>query len=454
MNDKNSLLNESSIVDSNKEAHLLSPNGPDNDEIYSIEDDELERTCFKRYFGPIGSGSLRGSTVAMASITFGGGCLAFPKAIALSGPIIGLVMFIFISACSYYTLKILLDDGVKTKKMEYNDLLEHAINRKIVVFSDINNIIMIIGVIMSYQFTVYKFATCLGARYFDVEDTRVNQIIIRSICTLCFQIPLSLLKDISKLQYASLVGTFALIYSIFVVICEMPFYLTKFLKNPDYNIDYFPSNPLGYLDSFATLMFGFASHNGIFQVFTELRRPTVIRYHKVLRRSFIIEVILYIAIAFGGYLSTFSETPDVFLERPDLPDFNDIFVQVAKITLFICLHCCMAINFNIMRSSFKYMLFNNNDIPFCKDFIIVVITYIITNVMVFFVSDVTQILGVIGGICTIILCFINPILIHINLSNMPYTHKDNAIALLIMIFVTIFGTAATVKTLVYSFLDK
>lgn len=419
------------------------------------EEDALERACLTRWCGPIRSGSLRGSTLAMASITFGGGCLAFPYAIAQTGPIIGLILFAIVGACSYYTLKILLDDGVKARIMDYNDLLEYALGKKMVLFSDINNIIMIIGVIMSYQLTVYEFAAELIHTYFGVDMNNLNQIIMRTLCCIVIQIPLSILKNISTLQYASIVGTLALIYSIIVVVAEMPAYLIQYVEE-GHKINVFPPITIKWLDSFSTLMFGFASHNGIYQVFTELKRPSVIRYYKVLRRSFIIESVLYLAIAFGGFFSTFNKTPDVFLNRPDLDFFKgyDYFIQFAKVTLFICLHCTMAINYNIMRMSLKTTFFDNKDISFWKDFSIVVVTYIICNVLVFFIDDVTQILGVIGGICTIVICFINPILIHIKLSGKPHTDKENVLAYGIMIFVTVFGTLATIKSLVWSFLPE
>jgi amino acid permease len=409
------------------------------------EKESEEISCLRRFFGPIRSGSLRGSTIALASITFGGGCLNFPYVVTKTGPILALLIFILVASFSYYTIKLLLDEGVKSGIMDYNNLVEHAMGRKMVVASDINNMILCLGVIMSYQLTVYRFALQLGNYFFGIDDKDVmNKLIL--VCSCFFiQVALSMIKNISNLQYASIVGTIALIYSIIVIVIEMFFYLNKYLEGPN-SIPWLITPNWGYLDTFSTFMFGFSSHNGIYQIFMELKRPSTKRFNKILSRAFGIEIILYLSIAFGGYFSTFQETKDVFLDRPDLEGFNDIFIKIAKMTLFICLHCTMAINYNIMRMSFKSMWFNSEDIPFGKDLGITVFIYIISNALVFFISDVTEILGVIGGFCTILICFINPIVIHLNLSGKENTLCQNIIAYLILITVTIIGTAATCKS--------
>jgi amino acid permease len=414
--------------------------------------DEEERGCFSRWFGPVKGGSLRGSTIAMASITFGAGCLAFPAAVKNTGPIVALLIFILCAAFSYYTLYLLLENGSKAKIMDYNLLLEHATSKRVVLISDINNIILCVGVIVSYQFTVYPFMQNLLFLYFGVEENTTNKIIVMTVYFLCIQIPLSLLKNISTLQYASIVGTIALVYSIIVIVVEMFFYIDQNIQD-EKAINIWKPISFEYLETFSTFMFGFSSHNGIFQVFTELKRPSVKRYYKVLGRSFTIEVILYLAIAFCGYFSTLENTPPVFLDRDDLKGFNDYFIRFAKLTLFICLHCSMAINYNIMRMSVKTTFFNSENIPFIKDLIITIFTYIATNLLVLQITKISQILGIIGGVCTMVICFVNPILIHISLNKKKLFDKSNIISLIILLIVSVFGTASTIWS-IYSIIFK
>jgi amino acid permease len=411
-------------------------------------------SCLRRWLGPIRSGSLRGSTIAIASITFGGGCLAFPCAVMHTGPIIAFIIFALVGLSSLYTEWILLAAGMDTHNMDYNSLIEKEMGHKWNIFYDINNIILCLGVIMSYQISVYGFALdTLNFFYssFD-EKSQYNKILIMLVCFILIQIPLSLLKNVSTLQYASIAGTVALLYSILVIVVEMPFYFSNYLKEGN-TVPLFKPISWNYLDTFSTFMFGFAAHNGIFQVFHELKRPTEERYHKILLRSFILEIALYLSISYGGYFSTFEKTKGVFLLREDLPGFQDYFIKIAKITLFICLHCTMAINYNIMRLSVKSMCFNNQDISFMKDFFITLFTYIFCNLVVFFVEDIVSILGIIGGFSTVVICFVNPIMIHVISSHKPFTHSSNLFSLILMVFMIVFGSAATIKS-VYDIINK
>jgi amino acid permease len=410
----------------------------------------IKLPCWKRYFRPIREGSLRGSTFALASITFGSGCLAYPYAVAQTGPIVALFMLILVVLLNYYTMYILLECGDKSKIMDYNGLVVKVLGRKTEIFYHINNYIGNIGVIISYQYAVYGFALDLGYDFCGLERTNLNKFYIMLVCMFCIQIPLSLLKKISALQYASIVGTVAIVYSILVIIGEMPFYLINYLQNNSISVEslYVPIS-WNYLDSFSIFMFGFCSHNAIFQVFNELKRPTFTRCKKALNRSFSLEIVLYVGVAFAGYFSTFDKTPDIFFKRPDLEEFKpDYLIKISKLTLFICIHCSMALSNNIMRQSTKFLWFQKKEYPFWLDMVIVFLLYSVCNTLVFFVDNVSQILGIVGGFCTVVICFANPILIHINLSELPKTHYKNICRYCILVMVAIVGTTSTVKSII------
>jgi amino acid permease len=411
----------------------------------------LKRNFLDRAFSPVKEGSLRGSTIALASITFGSGCLSFPYAVAQVGPILAVIIFILVACFSYFTLRIIIEIGFDQGVWEYNDLIKKYIGDKWLFFSDINNIILCSGLIIGYQYTISKFTLEVMESLFDIDCQNVKiKIIQMSICMI-FQIFLSSFKDMSKLQYVSMIGSFALIYTIVIVVVEMPFYLYEYLKSN--TIVYFVPITWNILDTLSIFVFGFSSHNGALPVYTDLKRRTDERVFKVLNRSVSLEIILYIFISFGGFFSSFYSSPDVFLRRPDLPGFIDYYIIIAKVTLIICLHCIMAINYNIMRFSIKTMFFNNIQPRFSIDFTIVVISYIFMNVVCFFVENVVDVLNIIGGVSTTTICFISPLIIYTRWNKFCKYHYKNIIAYILIFISVLFAVGATFKGIL-NFIEK
>lgn len=416
---------------------------------------KFNKNCLHRWFDKIRGGSLRGSIFAVASVTFGGGCLAFPAAMAQSGLMIGFLIFFLAAILSYITLRYLLDIGLQNKTLDYNELVKMSVGDNFRVFADINNIILCIGVVMTYQYMIYQFIENILNDYAGYKVTTFSKLMLVLGCMILIQIPLGLLKNISVLQYASLLATISLGYCILVIFFEFPFYYKQYMNdNKDFEIGLFPPGGIkwNWLDSVGTFLFGFCNHNGIFQVFMEMDRPNKRRSVKVLNRSMILELVLYTAISIGGFFSFFYKCPDIFLNRPDLNGFRDYFNLIAKITLIICLNCVMAINYNIMRLSITSLGFNGVPPSWTTDFVITVITYILSNTIVFFVKNATRILGFIGGISTVVISFVCPVLIDIKLGNNPRYHWRNIMNYIILVVISLLGVASTVKSVI-SFID-
>jgi len=283
-----------------------------------------------------------------------------------------------------------------------------------------------------------------------VPESNINlpKFIQMASCMIIVQIPLSLLKNMSKLQYASIIGTVTLIYTIIVVFCEMPFYFKNYFEEPDHFLKdiWFTNIDINVLDSVSIFYYGYCAHNGIFQVYQELNKPSRRRMVKVLNGAFIMQLLMYVFMAYGGFFSQFYNCLDVFIRRPDLPGFTpDYLILIAKISIIVCLHCTMAINYNIMRDSINCMFNNNSPMQTKYDVIVTICIYIFSNTLTFFVTNVTQILNFVGGVSTVVISTFIPIMIHVKSSGLPMTHWSNVIKLIICFIFSGLGIAATIK---------
>ena len=402
------------------------------------------KTCFQRYFGKIQSGSLRGSIISMASIVFGIAGLAYPVGFANIGLIPGIILFAIISLFNYLSLYALIFTARKEKINHYGMLIQKVLGNTMAMISDINNIIFCVGVAMSYEFTIQSFfqETCL--KFFpDLTSTQLLVIkrIQMTISGLFIMLPLCLLRNISTLQYASMVGSLALIYSCFLIVGQSYFYYEHETHDNGKTIPLFKPLSLKIFHSFSVFLFGYAQHNGVLPIFDELARSSRRRTKAVLDKAFLLEVVLFFSIGLGGFFSLQDPTPSIFLNRKDLEykSMNkDYFVIIAQCLFCMTLHCTVAINNNILRNALKSLIFKGKEITKKVDFIIVFMLLLITNVVTYFISDVLDIISIVGSICSVIVCLVSPIMCWVYSNGKPLTSPTNiAVITILCVFVAI-----------------
>ena len=414
-----------------------------------VDSEKGDRLWTSRYFAALSPGSLRGSIISIASMCFGPGSLSFPFALTNVGLIPGTLMFVVLSVVSIWSLNILLETARKKKIMNYSKLIKECLGDKMLLLSDINNMVFCFGVIMAYQFSLSQFFMEAMNTLFDIDVKDPNVKLIQMIiCTCLLQIPLSLLKDISKLQYASIVGSFALFYTIFVVAIQCPLYYEEGVDEGR-NINLVKNIDWSILDSYSIFLYGYANHNGILAIYTELKKPSLRRSKKVLNRALILQIILFVIVAYSGFFSLIEKTPSIFISRPTLKSLNgkDYYVLVSKILFFISLNCTCAINYNILRGSINSFLFKGDHPSFLMGLMITIVVYALSTLLTFFVDNVVKIVGILGGLCAVIVCYVSPILCYVQTNGYPKSNWRNVMSLTILVLICVFGLMSTTKTI-------
>ena len=228
----------------------------DDDKVVSIYPG---RTCIKRWFGKVGEGSLRGGTFALVACSFGAGCFTCPFVIMNVGIIPAIAIFTFTSVAMTYTLELLLEAGLKMKIYNYNELAGKCIGKFWLGVYDACNIIDILGTEMAYLKISYGFieSFCKDNIHHPITNWRWLEYLI--VC-LVVNVPLCLLKDISKLQYASLLATFMVIAVILLIGVETPFFIMQNVDTEEgENFKLFKPFKIGnYAEAFASFMYSFA----------------------------------------------------------------------------------------------------------------------------------------------------------------------------------------------------
>ena len=80
------------------------------------------RHFFKRTFGPLNEGSIRGSIFSLCAVAIGSGVFSLPYVLAKSGLILGLILIILGYIGSYCSIYIIIRRSIQNNCTNYSQL--------------------------------------------------------------------------------------------------------------------------------------------------------------------------------------------------------------------------------------------------------------------------------------------------------------------------------------------
>ena len=394
------------------------------------------KSLTERLFSRIEAGSLRGSIFAMSSLALGTGCLALPLQLKNMSIFMALFMLFFSALSAYWSLSIMILSSVKYKSQDYSNLVFKVFGKCFSKFLDITIIVYIFGILISYQVLskkllklVYDFIGSFIFYCFINENTYDNwkyttwhkaYLIYPIMLGIAFiiLIPLCLLKDISKMRFASLAGIIIILYSIIVVVIQFPFFFHHYLNEENREpINYIDiekgfTSELLFFQGAGVFFFSFTCHVGAFPVYKTLKNNGLKRIQKVFRRSIILDTVVYLLIGLCGYLSVPDNTPEIIINRISIFK-NDIFMIIGRLGISITLMLTLPANYNALRLSFMEQVFGNSELDNRKNLLITIPTILSATFVAILYDKITAYINILGGFCSVIIAFIFPGIIFI-----------------------------------------
>ena len=393
--------------------------------------ESLSRNLFDRIFGKMRTGSLRGSIFAMTSLSIGTGCLSFTKKVIQFG-FFWFGVFLIISAFAiYWSLVGLIRVSRKHGDLEYSSSVKKILGKIPALIVDIMTAFYSFGIIITYEViiftligrTIYEFFVD-KSKYITYNDFEINEwntakynAIVLLIIS-CLLIPLCLAKDIGKMKFFSLFGIIALFYTIIVLIIQCPFFFSHYLNNVYksddksthanwFDISKSFNSDLDFFTGFATVIFSFACHQGAFPVFRTLKKNNPRRINKVFQRSVILDLCIYFLIYISSFLTTPLKSEDLIIFRESIFE-NDIFMNIAKISIIFELFFLIPSNFNSLRCSLFHLIFGNEDVEKTRNIVLTLITLCLSSLIGALYKGILTYISLLGGFCCTTICFLIP----------------------------------------------
>ena len=164
--------------------------------------------------------------------------------------------------------------------------------------------------------------------------------------------PLSMMRDLSSLAFASVLSLLALTYTGIVMYVELPWYNKLYRDMPTTKIEFLHIK-WSFFTACAMTFFAYTCQLQLLPIYSELVRPSYRRIKMVVTRSLAIDFMFYASIASAGYWSTYSASPSVIITRAPLPNFNpDYAMLIAACSLCLVIFAAFPCNYNPFRSQF------------------------------------------------------------------------------------------------------
>lgn len=379
-------------------------------------------------------------------------CMTLPYILKTFGVIEGGIVFFVLSLFLFYTMNLMLELIIKTSSISYYYFLNYNIGRKTSNIYATINFIYLISVIMILEFFSLCFISDFIMAYFNVESVAfISKIVLGLILVIGIQFPFS----IKPYEVVHLIGQYLTMINVifgFVIILVQMIIKSKNIKKD--TIHLFEKSSWNMLYSIGIIILIFNSHNNLFENFKGFKINTKKRQNKVIIMHFVTIFFLFLAFAYIGYFLSLSATSFnpfnsiILLTSNELitSSFTKALLYILKILLLISFQFKIISFISKIKDEIKFV--SHNQLSTLRNIILSILIPIISCAISLFVRNILTLIGIAGGICSCVICFVIPCYAYSTLIT------GNSIKQLINLIVMIGGIVLGGFITVYSLIDS
>ncbi|ETV72239.1 hypothetical protein, variant [Aphanomyces astaci] len=304
-------------------------------------------------------GSIRGSVFNLMGATLGAGALSLPYAVAVSGVGFALAQLFLAAYLTIYSISLLMRAGDITKLKSYEDLAMYCFGKRAELFVEVCILVFSFGIAVAYLVTLGDLITPLGLLFFGPDSLGSSRPFLMSIFCGAIMLPLSLLKDVSSLQFSSMLGVFSIVFLVVAVAIRsgMRIHDDGLPTSLDWGMNL--SHGPNFMLSVPIVMFAFTNQPNVFSIFTELQRPCIRRMSKVVNCAAYASLWIYLTIglvayvAFGAVLAEPHVKGNILLSFP----MSDVLIALARAAITFTVAVAYPLNIFPCRFSIDMMFF-------------------------------------------------------------------------------------------------
>ena len=300
---------------------------------------DANRSWIDRTFSILEPGCIRGSIFTLCSSTIGAGVLSLPYAVWDCGLLLGLLLLILGGIVFGLYYMVLVISSERTRIYSYVGMMESLYGSCWKHFTELSVIVYSFGLLTAVQAILAEFSMQMFFHLHlvtDPSDVHTREIILL-LANLFILLPVCMKPELASLRYLSLVSVGSIGFLALVIFLQTPFYINE---NATFLTDIkWVEVGLPVVDTAALIFFAYDATINVPIIYTELQRRSHSRIRKVVVRSMTLLIIFFTMVGVFGYMSYVKDTPELVVQRPALPGWEDrdypMYAAVVFITLAI-----------------------------------------------------------------------------------------------------------------------
>lgn len=327
----------------------------------------------------------------------------------------------------------------------YEDLSLFCFGKKAAIFVEVNILVFCFGIAVAYLVTLGDILTPLGELYFGAQSMLAQRWVLMTISCVTIMLPLSLLKDISSLQFSSILGVLSIFFLV-IAVCIRSIMHTSAHGLPEgiswtINLTHGPN----FMLSVPIVMFAFTCQVNVFSIYTELQRPCIRRMNKVVDRATIVSFLVYLVIgvvayiAFGPSLVEPQYKGNILLSFP----LSDTLIAVSRAAITFTVSVAFPLNIFPCRFTIDMMFFAYSQDSLTRHVAVTSGLVLLALLLAIFCPSINVVFGIIGGTCSTVVCFCLPAAFILKLEDGPLLGRKKIGSVLLFVGALIIGAVGT-----------
>lgn len=354
-------------------------------------------------------GSIPSSAFNLCAATLGAGTVGLPYAMAYTGAVIGSIALALCGAATVYTIDLLIQTLEVTGHDTYEKLSRHLIGPKFEKTVAFLIVAFCWGVACVYVVVVGSIIKPMQVLTWMPQGIWGDRLLTAAFW-LIFMLPLSNLRDINSLRYASLVGFLATCYLVLAIVLYAALEHGPSISEKD-NVDLVHAADFNFWSSLTVFSFSYCCQTNAFEIYHELKQRSVVRMRHAAMLSMSFCTCLYIISGVAG-LAAFGYA----IESNILTNFanpqNTGYLVVAFISITFTVTLAFPVAIFPTRDAVLQLLGYKNaySTPNAVRYLVCTLLAASALVLGLFVPNIQILFSILGGVCGSSLGYCLPVL--------------------------------------------